>query len=242
VEDINLSKSDKVICILVAGVALLGIVLAALGHATLGATVVAFATMAAILYQSILTRRSVDIAGAETEASVKMLGEVQQDRDLSVQPFIAIGPGPSPITTDVAGSGKPGVRLRNVGRGPAIGLRVMQWHAGQIFWSEGLVTVPSGDHLPYVPPTQGNEPSSHLMLSGGGEGASQVDPSFVQREKPNDLCVYCLDQLGNGLRFRVRTSEPPETWHRGDPEPPWAPALKEPLDWRLPDIRKLRPM
>ena len=139
----------------------------------------------------------------------------------------------------------PAVQVQNVGRGPAIGLRIVKWHAGEIFWSEP-VTIAPGQTVP----AQLERDSGvglgmvrqWLYLGEGHEGFTAVDPRLAQRDKPNDLVAYCLDLLGNGLRFRLRVGEPPTVWHpASEVEPPWAPALKEPFDWRPANLRASLP-
>ena len=199
---------------------------------------VTLAPVAAFIYQAIRTGEAVAAANRETEASAAMVRETQRDRELAVQPVIA---SPS-NTSDVPGHppGTRGVTLRNVGPGPAVGFRVVMWDSGDVRWSTDLALLPAGEYYP-TPHPGVSGPSGWLPLTGH-EGAGAVEPSLVRPEE--GLCFYCLDQVGNGLRYPLRTSEPPAIWHRGQPDarrPPWAGALEASLDWHPVAPPPLRP-
>jgi hypothetical protein len=195
------------------------------------AGLVAAGTALVIFYQSYQTRKAADATKADADASAKMLTEVQHDRELGVRPVIV-------LINSVADNGTLGVQVENVGRGPAIGLRIVQWHAGEVFWSQPATvapgsTLPAGLETVYLMGTaiQWTTLEGHL-------GAASVDPDLAQRDHPNDLIGYCIDLLGNGLRFRLRVGEPPTVWRpTTEAEPPWATALKEPFDWRPANLR-----
>ncbi len=197
------------------------------------AGLVAAGTALVIFYQSYETRKAAEATKADALASTRMLAEVQRDRELGVQPVVVL------LDDTTTETETPGVQVTNVGSGPAIGLRIVQLHAGEMFWSPPQ-TVAAGYTLP---PELEIDTGLRTFrrwetLDGGRQGVASVDPSFAQIEKPNDLIAYCIDMLGNCLRFRLRLGEPPTVWHPAtEPEPPWATALKEPFDWRHANLR-----
>ena len=183
-------------------------------------------------------RASASAAQKEASATVQLGEEARRDRELAVQPVIVLlDSSPNP------GAGKPGIQLANVGRGPAISLRVLQWHSGEVFWSR-FRSLAAGQTLP-SPLVRELSPgtASEWFYLTERRGAASVELSFADPEPPGDLIAYCLDQLGNGLRFRLRTGDPPERWRPGaDPEPPWATALRDPFDYRHANLRLSQPM
>jgi hypothetical protein len=204
-------------------------VAATTGNAALGAGLVALATMAVILYQSVQTRRAVEVGAREAEASVAMLEEARRDRELAVRPFLDLTVH---ITTDnlppVVYAG-----VRNVVNGPAINVRVLRRLVGEVLWNDEFILRPGEVH----PTLEG----SGIPLTNR-RGFREVDPALVGERPPDDLIAYCQDLLGNGLRFRLRTGEPPEEWRRGEAQPPWGTAVVLPFDWRTPADRLARPM
>jgi hypothetical protein len=116
--------------------------------------------------------------------------------------------------------------LRNVGRGAGIGARVIQQIGGEVFWTEVPFTLASGETLPDESVSPVDVPP--LPLSGS-RGAASVEPSLVSL---GEICVFCFDQLGNGLKLRILGGQPPEVWHPGDTPPDWVNALRDPFDWR----------
>jgi hypothetical protein len=231
-----------------------GVMLGWLSHdAVVGAGLIALATMVVILYQSLQTRlaadetrRAAQATKADADASVKMLDEVRKDRELNAQPVVILL-----RSIPNTGKGTAGVQVENVGRGPAIGLRVVQLVGGELLWSEPT-TLAAGRTLPSDVEVLVREMGGIIRtgetnwLHLGGEdrrrGIASVDASFAEPEQPNDLIAYCKDQLGNGLRFRLRIGEPPLTWHPStEPEQDWATALREPFDWRHANLRPTLP-
>jgi hypothetical protein len=110
---------------------------------------------------------------------------------------------------------------------------VLQRHVGEVLWSDEFILAPSEAH-----PSQAGTgaPLTNRL------GFREVDPALVGERPPDDLIAYCQDLLGNGLRFRLRTGEPPEEWRRGGPQPPWGTGAVLPFDWRTPAARLAQPM
>jgi hypothetical protein len=235
-----MSAQEWILAAVASALAVVGIVVGALSGSTVfAAGLIALATMLVILYQSVQTRRAVDAAKADADASMRMIREVQRDRELGVQPVIVLLNASPNI-----GNGLPGVQIENVGRGSAIGLRLVQWHSGELFWSGAARTLAPGKSLP-SPLEEGDVPlgrHSNWLTLHERRGAASVDASFAQPDPPNDLIAYCVDQLGNGLRFRLGAPEVPTIWRQAtEPEPDWATALKEPFDWRPANLRPTLP-
>lgn len=219
------SPFERLLIVGVLVVASLGLwVAATTGNAALGASLVALATMAVILYQSVQTRRAVEVGAREAEASVRVLDEVRRDRELAVRPFLWL------TYAWVSESVPPAISVgvRNVGNGPAINVRVVRRHLGEVLWSDEFVVPPGEEQVE--------------IAQGNRRGFDVVDPALVGDRPPDDLVAYCLDLLGNGLRFRLRTGEPPEVWGRGEAPPPWSTAVVLPFDWRTPEVRLAQPM
>ena len=170
------------------------------------------------------TAKAAKAAQADADASAALVDETRRGRALEVRPWIAFG-GSSGET-----DGMPAHRVRNIGRGPALSVRLVQKAAGEVFWSIGTFFIPPGE---YVPASEGQ-----MVPLGDRRGAASVEPSLAGDGR-NNVVAYCRDELGNGLRFVMRTGEPPEVWLRGSPPPPWATALDEPFDWRPADQRQV---
>lgn len=200
-----------------------GVVVAATsGNTSVAAGLIALAPIVVIGYQSVQTRRAVDVSQGEAKATLALVREAQRDRQLSVQPLIIEGP-----SQQRRGDGTIGVQVRNVGRGPAIGLRVFAWNAGEVFWSGGRVTVPAGEAFPRLSEGILGQDAQFLHLT---ERRGQGGMSAEYCGQSDGLVAYCHDQLGNGLRFSLRRPGPPDLWDRGAAQPPWAPALEDIFD------------
>lgn len=187
------------------------------------------------------TRKSVDeiaksaaAAQAEADATLALVAEARTDRELEVQPLLTLGAEQAVMPLRPGETNVPWLQVRNVGRGPALTVRIVQYLSGEMFWSEGRFLIPAGEQFPPASPTlNGGRP---MLPLSDHRGISSVDPNFVGSD-PDNIVAYCRDQLGNGLRFAVRTGEPPEVWHRGEPAKPWSAALEEPFDWRPVELR-----
>lgn len=171
-----------------------------------------------IAYQSVQTRLAVDASRAEADASRQLANEAQRDRELALQPFVT--------GKDNSSQSRPQVSLRNIGRGPAIQLRVLLRRSGSIHWNSAAVLLAASESLPppvSSVPTPMDAFIAPAMLHFDRErDASGVRSYIVDETQPHDLAAYCLDQLGNWLRFNLRTGEPPKMWRPGDPPPEWA--------------------
>ncbi|MGH7685606.1 MAG: hypothetical protein ACREN2_02145 [Candidatus Dormibacteria bacterium] len=177
--------------------------------------------------------RTAAAAQAEADASLLLVEETRKDREMEVRPVLTLGNKSGTVPFGSGGS-VPGLRLRNIGRGPALTVRVVQYLSGEVFWSEGLFQIPAGEDYPHETPATGPEP---LLPLTDRRGFGVVEPSLFGSD-PDNVAFYCRDQLGNGLRFRPRTGEPPDVWRRGDTAPAWSTALSEPFDWRPVDRRE----
>jgi len=186
------------------------------GQSALAGGLIALSPVLVIGYQSVQTRRAVDAAREDAAASRQLALEAQRDRELAVQPFVTVG--------DRSGGSPQGptISLRNIGRGPAIQLRVLQWQAGAIFWNPAALLLASGES---VPPDTSPLSDPPLIALSNQRGATGARDYVVSSTTPYDLAAYCLDQLGNRLRFNLRTGEPPELWRGDDPPPEWAEAF-----------------
>lgn len=173
-------------------------------NAAVAGALAVLAPVAVITYQSVQTRRAVDTGHEDVEASRQLAREAREDRKLAVRPFVALGD--CGATYELGGT--PTVQLRNIGAGPAIRVRVVQWCSDAVHWSaEGLLA--AGE---MVPPAVFNDLGTELLplIRLDSQQAHQlVDEAIVSPKDKQDLAAYCLDQLGNPLRFNLRTGEPP---------------------------------
>lgn len=208
-----------------------------LDWAAVGLDAVTLALAAATVYLALQTKQSVKEAArtagaakAEADATVDLVKEARIDRELEVQPVI-VGETYGPITV-AEGQIAPALQVRNIGRGPALTVRVLKNLDGEVFWSEGLFAIPPGGQT--FPPYSPANPAQIFPLTGQASPTA-VEPSLILAAE--DVVVYCRDQLGNGLRFNVRAGKPPELWPRGKAAPRWSAALEEPFDWRPVDQR-----
>lgn len=217
IHDRDVSKTEKLILISAAALVAVGIIVgSATGESALAGGLIAMAPVLVVGYQSVQTRRAVDAAREDAAASRQLAVEAQRDRELAVQPFVTAGDRAS------SGASGPGVSLRNIGRGPAIQLRVLQWHAGAVYWNPTAILLASGEWLPDTRNPLSDHPLLQLSKQRGATGVSDY---IVSAGSPHDLVAFCLDQLGNRLRFNLRTGDPPAIWRASDPPPEWADSL-----------------
>lgn len=159
-------------------------------------------------------------AKEEADATLALVGEARRDSDLAVQPVL--------VLSAESASGTPtehAVRLRNIGRGPAIRTRVFRWAGGALFWNSGPgFPLAAGETFPPLPATGVPSPGLLLDRQRGASGVSDI-PGGERPTADENLSVICLDQLGNALRFNLRTGDPPELSRPNDPQrPTWATA------------------
>ena len=198
---------ERAVLGLAVALAIAGIVVGAKTNQTaIAGGLIALAPVLVIAFQSVQTRRAVDAAHADVVASRQLAVEAQRDRELAVQPF---------ITGRNARSDERGqwVSLDNIGHGPAIQLRVLYRVQGAVHWNSGSLLLGAGESRP-------SSALQELLLLDRQLGASAVSDSIVSEPAP--LMAYCRDQLGNWLRFNLRTGDAPEMWHANDPSPEWA--------------------
>lgn len=163
--------------------------------------------------------RVADAAKEEADATLALVSEAGRDRDLAVQPVLV-------LTAEQAGSSSPrhAVQLRNIGRGPAIRTRVFLWAEGAVHWNAGPgFPVAAGETLPREAL---GAPARCMPLDREQGAASVSDLPGGERPMANeDLWAYCLDQLGNALKFNLRTGDPPDISRSSDPQrPAWVTA------------------
>lgn len=212
-----MSKAERLLLASALLLAAVGITVGSLTtQSALAGGLIALAPVLVIGYQSVQTRRAVDAARDDAAASRQLALEAQRDRELAVQPFVTLG--------DRSGATPhgPTVSLRNIGRGPAIQLRVLQRRAGAIFWNADAILLASGETLPDANSPLDGPP---LLVLSNQRGAAGVRDYVVSETSPHDLAAYCLDQLGNRLRFNLRTGDPPEIWRASDQPPEWSEAF-----------------
>ena len=215
-------------------------VLAWLTGIAAGATVV---MAAATLFLALQTRASVEVAGRvadaakeeadaakqEADATLALVSSAGRDRDLAVQPVLV-------LTGEQASSSTPrhGVQLRNIGRGPAIRTRVFLWGEGNLYWNSGPgLPVAASEALPR---TALDAPAHSIPLDRerGAKGVTDI-PGAERPMANEDLWAYCLDQLGNALKFNLRTGDPPEVSRSSDLQrPTWVTSAFETYASRQP--------
>ena len=164
-----------------------------------------------------VAKELVVVAKQEADATLELARGAREDRELAVQPVL--------VTLYSGDDGaKPEVVVRNIGRGAAIRTRVLQWKAGELFWTPGSgVPIAAGETYPRQadPMVLANYWSFH-----GRRGAASVPDIPGSDKDGEDLWAYSLDQLGNALKFNLRTGDPPELSRReDDPRKRWVSAI-----------------
>lgn len=205
--------------------AVVGILVGSLtSEAALAGGLIALAPVIVIAYQSIYTRRAVDASTSEAEAARQQVEESRQDRELGVRPvLVRIGDHEPAIDVSTStATTHPLVHIRNIGRGPALRVRVFRGFADWVFFSQRSVSLAAGEETDSDPDAiviGGLE--TFLELSGSRGPGHSVPAEIVSAAEPStELVAYCVDQLGNRLRFNLRTEDPPRTSPRDDAEPP----------------------
>lgn len=205
--------TERAVLALAVALAIAGIVVGAKTNQTaVAGGLIALAPVLVIAYQSVQTRRA-------AAASRELVLEAQRDRDLALQPVLVAS------IAVLAGDSSPVVQLQNIGRGPAIRVRIF-WRVNALprYTRQVGLHLGAGVTLPaaYQPaPGIANiQEGPGLQLSGL---ANEVPAEVVGLYEPDNFIAYCLDQLGNWLRFNLRTGEPPKVWREDRERPPeWA--------------------
>jgi hypothetical protein len=176
-------------------------------------------------------------AGGLENATRDLVTETREDRNMLVRPFL--------IRTEqgTTGNGQnPTARIRNIGAGPAVSIRLMQVKGGSVYWTDLIDALAADDILP-IPETSKEVAVDHnYVVLNHERGMAAVDPGLIDAGRIDAFYIYCRDQLGNGLRFRVATGDPPEIWTRHAPPPSWHRALDKTMDWRTAEARAANPM
>ena len=133
------------------------------------------------------------------------------DEEVAARPIL--------VLMSKSGGSPPGVALRNVGLGPALGTRVFWEKAGEVFWNKGPgLAGAAGEWLP----EQTNLVGPACFWLDGRRGVGSWPSPVVER---GGLYAYCLDERANHLRFDLGTGDPPEVWRKGADPPLWAAAF-----------------
>jgi len=172
---------------------LLALVTAVMAGATvfLGATTLRSAREAA---------RTSSAAQAEADATLALVLETRRNRELEMQPVVVRVTAASVVIEP--GRTVPGVRLQNVGRGAAVGARGVQQIGGDVFWTGSALHARQRGNSADESVSPVDVPP--LILSGSC-GAASVEPSLVSL---GEICVFCFDQLGNGLKLCILGGQP----------------------------------
>src|ERR1700736_2980277 len=89
------------------------------------------------------TARAAQAGQREADASFALVRETQRDRELAVQPVLVVGDERKAPGHDLA------VRVHNVGRGPAMLVRVFARQGNAMYWNSGPgITVGPGETEP----------------------------------------------------------------------------------------------
>lgn len=145
------------------------------------------------------------VAAVQAQASIS-------DRELGVQPFL--------LRDGYSDSTPPGVILRNIGRGPAVNVRVFHLRNGVTYWNATGIAIAAGERAP----VQVSMVGADFLLLEQQARPGRIPDAVVGA--PENLVAYTVDQLGNELRFNLRTAEPPKVRRRGRRATPWSGAWK----------------
>ncbi len=152
------------------------------------------------------TRAAVKVSEKEAEATVALGSEARRDRELAIQPVLILGrQGPS-------------IEIKNIGRGPALRARIFLWRKDVLYWSQGYGFAVAAGAIELV------------TLGGNSSRLGTPDMSNISGEysPDEDFWAYRLDQLGNALRFNLRTGGPPLVSLPADAQRlPWVAAIED---------------
>jgi hypothetical protein len=159
---------------------------------------IAAAPVIVILYQSVLTRKSVAAAARSARSAEEMLNEVRRDRELAWQPHLVMEllPSQGGRPDELKPPAVMGTELviRNVGRGTAVQCFVARRPGGsgaelEILKAKGSTTLGAGDKA--------------YLYAAARRTAGQLSPEPV---------ACCLDQFGATFWF---TDCDMQSWRRG---------------------------
>jgi hypothetical protein len=143
----------------------------------------------------------------DADASIAMGKEMRADRELAVQPFL--------VLTSGLGNQVDSVNLGNIGRGPALIIMLFTTNLGVVHWRQ--------HEFAALREGTATDPDQPIRLTGQiGVGHQDAPRAYIELDGKTRTVAYCCDQLGNYLRFDLRTGEPPDVWRRGEEPKPWA--------------------
>ena len=96
---------------------------------TLGLAIVTAVMAGATVWLGIQTRASVAVSQTETNATLKLVKEARRDRELAIQPILRLR------------HAVPTMEVQNIGRGPALRVRLFTWRADTIYWTAALASL-----------------------------------------------------------------------------------------------------
>jgi hypothetical protein len=166
---------------------------------TLGLAVVTAIMAIATVYLGIQTRQSITVSQSEANATLDLVKETRRDRELGIQPVIVLL------------REAPYGQVKNIGRGPALKTRIFLFRGDALYWTKRFAA--SADSKPIDFQFETPRP--------------QLNPQHMPRSAApsENLWAYCVDQLGNALRFDLRSGDPPAISRPTDDDRPmWADA------------------
>ncbi|HVC42678.1 MAG TPA: hypothetical protein VND54_11935 [Candidatus Saccharimonadales bacterium] len=173
-----------------------------------------------------VAKEAVLVAKEEADATLALVRGAREDRELAARPIVySLSDTVRDVTPELKAT--PVIVVRNIGNGPAIRTRVIRWHAGRwrytAGWGEAIAAAETFPQQPEPEPTPHGGVSDPLYWPLAGHREADEMPGIpTRRGLKDDLWAYCLDQLGNALRFNLRTGDPPEiSRHDATPEE-WA--------------------
>jgi hypothetical protein len=99
-------------------------------------------------------------------------------------------------------------------------VRVFMRHGNATFWNDGPgVTVGPGE----TEPTTSLDGTLAFLLLTSEHGVVGIT-SYVLGPKTSAVVAYCVDQLGNRLRFDLDEGGPPDMWLRDGEPAKWSDA------------------
>jgi hypothetical protein len=173
-----------------------------------------YAVAGATLVLAIFTAVMAYYAKREAEATVKLVENAKQDRELTWRPWITVE-----VVRDPSSGGEPkSITVRNMGVGPALRCLYLTRQPRNEWRQLSRFDVPAREKLESIQVDNTEKPMN--------AGRLRLDPPEDGRESL-EHAVICSDIFGNRYRFRL-TARPPDIWLRDtEPIPNWAQDLPE---------------